>query len=151
MELEYIASVDESGNIKIPQRKKLNKEIKENFSGKQVTIIFKEYKKSRRHAFNRFYWGLVIRPILNGLRDAGYQTDEIDEESVHNYLKNRFLIKKISNEEGEFLEIQGSTRKMSNTQMLEYLEAVIQWTAEFLGIIISFPWEALDKEETYNL
>lgn len=151
MELEYIGMVDDEGILKIPQRKKLNKELAENFKGKQITILFKENKKSRRHVFNKFYWGLVIRPILVGLRDAGYQTDEIDEESVHNYLKGRFLTKRISNEEGEFLDLQGTTRKMTNTQMLEYLDAVIQWASEFLGIIINFPWEALDTEETYNL
>lgn len=151
MELEYIASVDDKGNIKIPQRKKLNQELVENFKGKQITITFKEHKKSRRHVFNKFYWGLVVRPILNGLRDAGYQVNEIDEESVHNYLKGKFLNKRIANEEGEFIEMQGTTRKMTNTQMLEYLDAVIQWASEFLGIVINFPWEALDKEETYNL
>lgn len=150
MELEYIGSVGPDG-LKIPQSRKLKKELIENFQGKQITITFKESKKSRRHVFNKFYWGLVIRPILAGLRDAGYQTDEIDEESIHNYLKGRFLTKRIANDEGEFLELQGTTRKMTNTQMLEYLDAVIKWASEFLGIIINFPWEALDKEETYNL
>lgn len=150
MELEYIGSVSEDG-LKIPQSKKLKKEVVENFKNKSVTITIKENKKSRRHVFNKFYWGLVIRPILNGLRDAGYQTDEIDEESVHSYLKSRFLSKRIANEEGEFIEMQGSTRKMTNTKMLEYLDAVVQWASEYLGITISFPWETLDEEETYNI
>jgi hypothetical protein len=40
---------------------------------------------------------------------------------------------------------------MTNTQMLEYLDAVIQWASEFLGIIINFPWEALGETETYTI
>lgn len=150
MELEYLGSVDQDG-LKIPQSKKLKKDVLEHLAGKQVVLTIKEYKKSRKHTFNRFYWGVVIRPILIGLRDAGYQIDEIDEESVHSYLKNRFLTKDIHNEDGEVITMQGSTRKMTNTAMLEYLEAVIQWAAEFLGIVISFPWEILKEEETYNL
>lgn len=151
MELEYLGTITEQGEMKIPQSKKMKAEAAELFKGKQIIITIKESKKSRRHVFNRFYWGVVIRPIFKGLYDIGYNTSEIDEESVHAYLKGRFLTKRIANDEGEFIELQGSTRKMTNTQMLEYLEQVVQWAAEFLGIQINFPWEILKEEETYNI
>lgn len=148
-EFEYIGSVT-NGELKIPQSKKLKADAKE-FEGKQVILKLSEHKNNKRNTFNRFYWGYVIRPILKGLTDVGYNTDEIDEDSVHQYLKNKFLSKDIHNEDGEVLTMQGSTKKLSNMEMMEYLEEVIQWSAEFLGVIINFPWDSLDENEKYNL
>jgi hypothetical protein len=148
-EFEYIASVT-NGELKIPQSKRLKEDAKQ-FEGKQVIIKLYEHKNNKRNTFNRFYWGYVIRPILKGLTDVGYNTDEIDEESVHQYLKNRFLSKDIHNEDGEVLTIQGSTKKLSNIEMMEYIDEVIQWSAEFLGVIINFPWDSLGENEKYNL
>ena len=151
MELEYLGTITEQGEMKIPQSKRMKAEASELFKGKQIVITIKESKKSRRHVFNKFYWGVVVRPIFKGLYDIGYNTSEIDEESIHAYLKSKFLTKRIANDEGEFIELQSSTRKMTNTQMLEYLEQVVQWAAEFLGIQINFPWEILKEEETFNI
>jgi hypothetical protein len=151
MELEYICSVTPSGEIHIPQSKVLKREVAENFTSKQITLTIKEYKKSRRHTLNRFYWGYIIRPILKSLREAGYATGDIDEESVHVYLKNKFLSTKVMNEHGEFLEMPSTTKKLTNTKMLEYLEDVVRWSVETLGLELTFPWEILKENETYNL
>lgn len=85
------------------------------------------------------------------MKDNGFEVDEIDEESVHSYLKNKFLSKRIANDDGLFIDLQGTTKNITNTAMLEYLEAIIRWAATFLGIEILFPWEVLSKEDTYNI
>lgn len=47
------------------------------------------------------------------------------------------------NEHGEVAEYPGSTAGLNKAEFSEYLDAIIQWAAEFLSIEIPAPNESL--------
>jgi hypothetical protein len=74
---------------------------------------------------NKYYWGVVVDLVHQGLVDAGFNEVKTPEDA-HEVMKNQFLH-------------QGSTVDLTTTQFNEYLDQVAQWAAEYLGISIPLP------------
>ena len=106
-------------------------------------ILTLEKKNKKRSIFqNQFYWGVIIPLVKQGLYDNGY---ELTTELVHEYLKSNFSIKEIVNEHsGEILKLIGSTSEMTTTDMMLYFEKIMQWSAEYLNVIIPEPNSQLE-------
>jgi|TARA_B100000035_G_C20945138_1_gene529366 hypothetical protein len=100
--------------------------------GKLVVISIDNYKTKRSLDLNKYYWGVVVR-LLSDF--TGF-----DKDDMHEVLKRKFLFakKKIND---EWVEYTLSTTKLSNTDMVEFIENVKRWAAEHLDVYIPDPNE----------
>lgn len=145
MKLRYSAKA-EGGSLKIQNRKGLVEDL-HHLEGKQLILTIERKKKTRSHPQNRYYWGCVVPIIRHGLIDAGWERDKIgSSEQVHELIKHLFCKKiEVFNEDtGEVLELPATTTQLSTTEMMEYIEDIKKWAAEFLGVYIPDPNEQLE-------
>lgn len=79
---------------------------------------------SRTHWQNKYYWGVVIRTVMQDETYGGWTKDEI-----HSDFKQRFNVQ--------------STTKLSVEDFTEYLERITRWCAEYHQIMIPEPNESI--------
>lgn len=128
--------------VTIHDRRVANKEeLKEFFKdmkdGKHL-LIRKDYRR-RSLPQNAYYWGVVVAMVKRGLQDVGYD-DVQTSEDAHEILKHVFLKQHFVNKEtGEVIELSGSTRLLTIPEFNEFIERVIKWASEYLGVVIPSP------------
>ena len=96
--------------------------------GKEVEFTIGPITKTRTNPQNSYLWGVPYKII------SEYTGD--DTESIHNYLRNEFL-----SEPGNTVPKVKSTSKLSTTEFNQYVDNIIRWAAEFLGLYIPLPME----------
>jgi len=97
--------------------------------------------KKRSNNQNRYWWGIVVPMVREGLRDMGYD-DVKTNEDAHEILKHLFLKKKVeSSSNGDIIEVTGNTSKLSTVEFNLLIDEVIKWAATYLNIQILFPNE----------
>jgi hypothetical protein len=108
----------------------------------KITITIQKQKKSRTSPQNRFYWGVVVELVKQGLKDAGHMLNTND---THELLKLRFLKETlmVNEQTGEIVERVKSTSELTTTQMMDYIAEIQIFSAEYLGIEIPDPNEEL--------
>lgn len=107
----------------------------------QVTI---ESKNNRSIQQNRYYHGVVVPIVKDGLRDAGFGEVKSSADA-HEILKYLFLKKRIVNEEtGEVIELLGTTTILTTIEFNEFVDEIIRWASEYLGIQIPLPNEQME-------
>lgn len=136
MKLIYTGEIKE-GKLKITNRKGFDEDML-TLDGKSVVISIEKKKSKRSDAQNRYWWGVVIPIVKQGLKDAGFQ-DYKTGESVHELLKYRFLKTDSVSEHGETLERIKSSTELSKGEFMELIAEVQQWSAEYLSYIIPDP------------
>jgi RNA-binding protein YhbY len=100
-------------------------------------------RKKRSLSQNAYYWGVVCDMVKQGLYEAGYRSVRTSDDA-HEVMKILFLKKRIVNEDtGEVIEIIGSTASLTTEEFIIYIEEIIQWAAEYLGIQIPLPNEII--------
>jgi len=106
-------------------------------------VEIKSYKH-RSNLQNAYYHGCLLPLVLDGLQDAGFNEVK-DVATVHELLKKMFLERKIISEKtGDEIGIPGSTARLSTTEFMTFIDEVIQWAAEYLGIQIPLPNEQIN-------
>lgn len=126
---------------KITNRQSLVEAFKGLHNGPYL-ITIKNIRK-RTLPQNDYYWGCVVPMVREGLKDAGYDDIESNEDA-HEVVKHLFLKKEIgSRVTGEVIELPGSTARLTTIEFGEYLEKVWKWSAEFLNVHIPGPNEPL--------
>lgn len=101
-------------------------------------------RKVRSLKQNAFYWGVVVEMVRDGLRDAGFEGVK-SKEDAHEVMKALFLKRSVVNvNTGELVMIHGSTADLLTQQFNEYINQVLQWAAEYLGIVIPLPDEIVN-------
>ena len=142
--LTYNGTVSTDGKLTIHRKKELIREVGSAFPGKQVTITIQKKKRNRSVFQNAYYWGVVIPLVQQGLIDTGWR---VDKESTHEFLKTKFNIKELINEDsGEIKTYIGSTTRMTTSEMMDYFAEITQWAAEDLGVQIPEPGEQTNIE-----
>lgn len=142
MNLVYFGSVKD-GALKIRNRNALALDLL-SLEGKEIEIRIVKKKKTRSNNQNRYYWGVIIPIVKQGLIDAGYPREKIsNSEVVHDILKDMFCKKEelVNYDTGEILVLPPSTTSNSTTQMMDYFDDIKRWCAENLGIYIPDPNE----------
>lgn len=86
----------------------------------------------------------ILPEITIALRDLGWD-DIKTTEDAKDFIKTMFFKKKITNGSEEVEVIQG-TSKTSKLDFSEKAEEIIRWAAEYLGIVVAPPGEALKFE-----
>lgn len=102
--------------------------------------------KSNRRSLpqNAFYWGVCVPTVKQGLRDAGYNDIKTNEDA-HEVIKHLFLKKQIPNiNDGNVIEITGSTAELTTTEFMELIAEVQQWASEFLNCVIPDPGQQVE-------
>lgn len=118
------------------------KHVREGFEGLEdgrYQVIVKA-RKRRSNKQNAYYHAVVCSMVMEGFQGIGYR-EVTDSEMAHRVLAGRFLKRRMVNDEtGEIIsEWIESTRKLSTTEMEEYLDKCRQFAAEYLGISIPLP------------
>ena len=139
MKIEIITSI--SNNLFKRNRNLVLNAIKY-FNGKDVVITFSKPKKSRSNNQNRFYWGVVLPLVQNGLLEATGELRSCDNIHYKILLPLFAPLNEIINKDtGESLNERLTSSEMTTTQFCEYIMEVQKWGAEFLGIDIPSPNE----------
>ena len=99
----------------------------------ELEIIIERKHATRSVAQNAAYWGLYLAVLSE---HTGYTKDEL-----HEYLKSRFLPKKlaIADAHGEITDeftVGTTTTKLNKIEFGEYMESIARWAAEDLGVVI---------------
>ena len=143
MKVLFYGEISESGKLKIYKRKDFENEL-HLFAGKKVVISIEKKTKKRSINQNAYYFGVVVPLFRSGLLDIGYK---VSLEETHTFLKAKFLVKEIVNENtGEILTSVKSTTELTTVQFMEFIEDIQQFGAEFLGIQIPSPNEQISIE-----
>ena len=106
----------------------------------ELTVTIERKHATRSLAQNRLYFGVYCRVLSE---HTGYTPEEI-----HDYLKAKFLPKKIvmADAHGEIVEevtLGTTTTRLNKIEFGEYLRAIQQWAAETLDVNIPNPEDAL--------
>lgn len=162
-ELLYQCKVT-NGLLEITHRKKMAEDIRTQCPDGSYELILRKKKKTVSNQLRRYYFGVVVKLVKEGLKDAGMrvnlqETDQwikdilakLDTKTVHEYLKDLFIDKIIIDEStGEIIQNEISTKRMTNTQFMDYYAPVYEWGKTFLGIDIPEPNENFDLPEQYK-
>lgn len=109
---------------------------------KRIAVSIEELKNSRSSQQNRYYWGVVVPLVTEGLINAGYQ---VSSAQAHEFIKSEFTNQEIINTQtGEIKNIPGSTTTLNTKEFCLLIERIQIWGAEWLNIIIPDP--ALELE-----
>lgn len=138
--LEFFGRI-EGGKLKLSNRRAFEQMIKE-LPDMEVEIVVK--KKARRSTQqNRYYWGVVVWMVRQGLAELGHR---FNAEDVHAFLKDKFNGTDIVNDDGEIVaRIGQSTTVMNKSEFGEYIDKVAEWASEYLGIYIPPPSTPVDE------
>lgn len=124
-----------SGRLKIRRRKDLAAALRRMRDG-EVLVSITRHRATRSVQQNRWYWGVIVEVLAE---HTGYTPDEI-----HEVLKAKFLPKRIAIADGngevrgEFV-IGGTTTRLDKVEFGEYCEAIRQWAADSLSLVIPDP------------
>lgn len=142
--LHYVATVV-NGVVKISNRAGFDEDMKR-FEGKRIQFSVKGYKASRSLAQNAYYWGSIIPYVQEGLMELGFDKTILDQETVHDMLKGKFLKEDLATDkwEGEFITHVGSTTDLNKLEFADYIEDIRRWAAEFLSIDIPDPEQQVE-------
>lgn len=121
-------------------RRRMREWLAHRRDGAYVVTIERQHA-TRSLAQNAYYWGVVLGALCE---HTGYTPEE-----MHNFLKQRFLPKRITlaDANGELVEecvVGISTTRLNKLQFGEYLEQVVRWAGEELGVVVpaAHEWEA---------
>jgi len=110
----------------------------------KVTIEVKKAKVTRSLMQNAYYFGVCVSMVQERLRDLGH---DITKEDTHNLLRGRFLFTElIDDKTGEVVKIPRSTKNLTKTEFMDYIEDIKRFGAEVLDIVIPDAGEQLKIE-----
>jgi hypothetical protein len=139
MKIEIITSIE--NNIFKRNRNLVLNAIKY-FNDKEVVISFSNLKRSRSNSQNKFYWGVVIPLIQNGLLEATGELRSSDNIHYKILLPLFSPINEIVNKNtGEIINEKLTSSDLTTTQFQIYFLEIQKWAAEFLNIDIPNPNE----------
>ncbi len=121
----------------------------ESYNGKKVKLTINEIKETRSLQMNKYYWGIVLKSIVDHFNQEQTFNKLIDCEFVHELMKYKLLgTSKYQIPGCEIIEIVNSSAKLTNKEFIDYFENIIAWAAEYLNVTIPYPNEELLWELT---
>ena len=143
LQINYQGKVDDNGSLTIFNKHRFYEDLKM-FGGKDIMITVKRKRRSRSLLQNSYYHGVCVPLVKQGLYDIGYR---MGIEQVHDLLKSKFLVDEHVNENtGEILKSVGSTKKLTTSEMMDYIAQIQQFAGEFLGVVIPDPGQQVEIE-----
>lgn len=157
MVLNYQGRVDENDKLHIVHRNRFDADLKV-FRNQDVDLSIRKKRKRRSNQLNRFYFGVLVNMIMEGLKDLGTKVQLADHDKwmleilqcmntdmAHDFLKKRFIPSiKVDEDTGEIIKTKLTTKNMTNVEFIEYYEPMYDWARDFLGIILPLPNEEFE-------
>lgn len=135
------AHIDLQGNLKMSNKDTFIK-FAMSLNCKEFNITIEKKRSKRSNEQNRYYWGVVVQLMKQGLNDIGYM---VDDEATHDFIKAEFNSKVIVNEgTGESKNIPMTTTNMTKTEFSEMIEKIKIFASEWLGVYIPDPNEQIE-------
>lgn len=125
-------------NGEIENKSQVKKLFDQLHDGKWLIEIAQANKRSDQH--NRYYFGLVVPLVQNGIRDLG---TELTKEETHEWLKGKFNFTEVMNQDGIVEQVPRSTTILNKEKFSEYIAKIQQFAAEFLNIVIPDPGQQM--------
>lgn len=162
-EINARGNVSEEGVLKITHRREFDEAVRA--LGKcEVEIVVRKKRRTVSNALRRYYFGVVVNMVMQGLKEMGMRVDladadewvrhlilAVNKDVTHQFLKERFIESIIVDEEtGEYKKNDMSTKRMTNVEFITFYTPVYQWASEFLGISIPEPNESFDIPDEYK-
>lgn len=95
---------------------------------------------------NRYYFGLVIPIVQQGIKDLGH---DLTKDETHEFLKSKFnLIEVVNKNTGEYELIPQSTTRLNKEEFGDYIRKIQLFAADFLGLVIPDPGTQLTFYES---
>jgi hypothetical protein len=131
----HYAHIDDQGRIHMDAPESF-KRASLALAGKPAQITLGPVSNRRSDRQVKWYWGQVLELLAE---HTGHTPDEL-----HEYCKARFIPKRLAICDGNGVVIDdrvigGSTTKLSTVDMAAYCEAIRQFAAEDLGLVIPDP------------
>ena len=146
MKLEALGKVDRNGIMRIHNRHIFDSMLLNHFKDKDVEVVVKTAKKNRSNNQNRYYWGVVIPIVQQGIFDT--QGDWMTAEQTHQFLKTNFnYSEKVNEKTGEVLRFTNLTSYLSTIDFEIYMDKIRAFSDEYFGVIIPMP----NEQTTINL
>jgi len=130
--LELTGYIDESGVLSIHNRIAIKEWAAQN-PGRNILVKFEKRGSKRSTQANRYYHGVVVQMVRQGLREIGYS---LSAEETHFFLKQKFNPVQVPNKHGEAIELPGTTTQLNKIEFSEYIERIAQFAAEYLDVVI---------------
>lgn len=124
----------EDGKVKIINRRDYDKFVELLDDGMDVEISIHRVQDYRTHKQNKLYWKY--------LREISKAYGEHDEYAFHDYFKAKKLCYTVIIDSEEVLHCR-STADLTKVEFSEYIEFIIQWAAEKLGLVLATEDEML--------
>ena len=99
-------------------------------AGKPLGVLVAEHKAKRTGPQNRFYWGAALRSIAE---NAWVDGKQYSAEAWHEHFKRQFIGVEETPGGGR---VGISTTTLDVAAFSEYVERVMQYAAEHLGVIV---------------
>lgn len=100
--------------------------------------LLKLEKRDKRTNDQNAYLHTIFPLIRNGLQDIGYREVKTADDAKW-VCKSLFLSYEIENGTGGKIRMVKRTRDLTKDEMSAFIEEVIQWAAEYLGVVIEPP------------
>jgi len=138
--IEYNGSVDSDSKLHINNRKAFIADLKR-FAGKSVEIVVKLKRSTRSSHQNRYYWGIVIPLVMQGLIELGH---DVNKQDTHEFIKANFNYEEILNKDtGELFRMTKSTARLNKNDFGVMIEKLKVFASEYLNVYIPEPNEDL--------
>jgi hypothetical protein len=136
---EYITTgVIEGGKLEIRNRAGLSQALRGMKDG-EVLITIERLRATRSQRQNAWYWGVIVQLLAD---HTGYTPDEMHEVLKAKFIPKRFAVADGNGEICDELVIGGSTAILNTVEFGEYCEAIRQWAADSLHVVIPDPIDA---------
>ena len=99
-------------------------------AGRPLGVLVAEHKAKRTGPQNRFYWGAALRSIAE---NAWVDGKQYSAEAWHEHFKRQFIGVEETPDGGR---VGISTTTLDVAAFSEYVERVMQYAAEHLGVIV---------------
>ena len=101
-------------------------------------LIIEKYRKNKSNSQLGYLFAGVYPLILKALNDAGWEFSSIDEVDI--YCKSMFAVgNKVNRNTGEIINVPELKRKMTTVEMMTYIDAIRDWSSEYLNTYIPEP------------
>lgn len=138
--IEYNGSVDSESKLRVNNRKQFDLDLKR-FAGKKVQISIKLDRATRSSQQNRYYFGIVVPLVMQGLIELGH---DVNKQDTHEFIKANFNYEEIVNKDtGEMFRITKSTARLNKNDFGVMIEKLKVFASEYLNIYIPEPNEDL--------
>ena len=98
-----------------------------------IELVLKVIVDKRSNEQNSYYWGAIVAPIKEGLKDLW--GEEVTLQETHDLLRNRFCSSERWNDAtGEYIRIPRSTTSLSTADFVNYCDKCKLFALEELRI-----------------